>query len=137
VVTGFGDAVIVAAGAAGLAAKAFASGCFDGPHAAKNNSGRRIAIVGINRFIRSYAYGVSRTVSFLSSRVAKPFAERFPQKLTRSPPLKLWLSKFWQASSPVNELGNALPFIAPRQPRSVERYSDQSSGQHSEKFSCA
>jgi hypothetical protein len=52
VVTGFGDAAIVAAGAAGLAADAFASGFFDGPHAAKKNNGRRIAIVGMNRFIK-------------------------------------------------------------------------------------
>jgi hypothetical protein len=51
VVTGFGDAVIVAADAAGLAAEEFASGLFDGPHAAKNNNGRRIAIAGMNRFI--------------------------------------------------------------------------------------
>jgi hypothetical protein len=51
VVTGFGDAVIVAAGAAGLAADGFASGFFDGPHAAKKNNGRRIAILGMNRFI--------------------------------------------------------------------------------------
>jgi hypothetical protein len=52
VVTGFGDAVIVAAAAAGLAADEFASGLFDGPHAAKKNNGRRIAIVGMNRFIK-------------------------------------------------------------------------------------
>jgi len=52
VVTGFGDAVILAADAAGLAAGAFASGFFDGPHPAKKNSGRRIAIVGMNRFIK-------------------------------------------------------------------------------------
>ena len=51
-VTGFGDAVIVAEDAAGLAADAFASGLFDGPHAAKNNNGRRIATVGMNRFIK-------------------------------------------------------------------------------------
>jgi hypothetical protein len=50
-VTGFGDAVIVAAGAAGLAAEEFASGFFEGPHAANKNNGRRIAIVGMNRFI--------------------------------------------------------------------------------------
>jgi hypothetical protein len=52
VVTGFGDAVIVAAGAAGLAADAFVAGFFDGPHAAKKNNGSTIAIVGINRFIK-------------------------------------------------------------------------------------
>jgi hypothetical protein len=52
VVTGFGDAVIVAAGAAGLAADAFVSGFFDGPHAGKKNRGRRMAIVGMNRFIK-------------------------------------------------------------------------------------
>jgi hypothetical protein len=52
VVTGFGDAVIVAADAAGLAAGAFASGFFDGPHAAKKINGRRIAIGGMNRFIK-------------------------------------------------------------------------------------
>jgi len=50
-VTGFGDAVIVAADAAELPAVAFASGFFDGPHAANKNNGRRIAIVGMNRFI--------------------------------------------------------------------------------------
>jgi hypothetical protein len=51
VVTGFGDAVIDAACAAGLAADAFASGLFDGPHAAKKNNGRRIATVEMDRFI--------------------------------------------------------------------------------------
>jgi GSCFA family protein len=50
VLTGFGDAVIVAAGATGLAADAL--GFFDGPHAAKRTSGRRIAIVRMNRFIK-------------------------------------------------------------------------------------
>jgi hypothetical protein len=52
VVTGFGDAVIVAAGAAGLVADAFTSGFFDGPQAAKKNNGSRIAILGLNRFIK-------------------------------------------------------------------------------------
>jgi hypothetical protein len=51
-VTGFGDAVIVAPGAAGLAADAFTSGFFDGPHAAKKNNGKKMAIVGMNRFIK-------------------------------------------------------------------------------------
>jgi hypothetical protein len=63
VVTGFGDAAIVAAGAAGLAADAFASGFFDGPHAAKKNNARRIAIIGINRFIKIRTYRVSRVAS--------------------------------------------------------------------------
>jgi F0F1-type ATP synthase membrane subunit c/vacuolar-type H+-ATPase subunit K len=54
VATGFGDAAIVAAGAPGLAAEAFASGLFEGPHAAKKINGRRIAIVGTNRFIKIF-----------------------------------------------------------------------------------
>jgi len=62
-VTGFGDAVIVGVRAAGLAAEAFTTGFFDGPHAPKKNNGRRIATGGMNRFIRSFAHGVSRTVS--------------------------------------------------------------------------
>src|SRR5438477_11661786 len=67
VVTGFGDALIVAAEAAGLAACAFGSGFFDGPHAAKKNSGRSIAIIGMSRFIRIVRYHVSRMVSFVNS----------------------------------------------------------------------
>jgi len=53
VVTGFGDAVIVAVDAAGLAAGAFASGAFDGLHAAKKNTGKTTAVVRMNRFINS------------------------------------------------------------------------------------
>jgi hypothetical protein len=55
VITGFGDAVSVAAAAAGLAAEEFASGFFDGPHAAKKNNGTKIVIVVMNGFIRSFA----------------------------------------------------------------------------------
>src|SRR5918996_266554 len=72
VVTGFGDAVIVAAGAAGLAADAFASEFFDGPHAAKKNSGRRIPIVGMNRFIKILGLWSFSNGWLLSSRIAKP-----------------------------------------------------------------
>jgi hypothetical protein len=59
--TGFGDAAIVAVEAAGLEADTFASGFFDGLHAAKKNSSERTAAVGTNRFIRIFTYRVSRT----------------------------------------------------------------------------
>jgi hypothetical protein len=68
VVTGFGDAVIVAAGAAGLEAEVVASGFFDGPHAAKKNNGRRIAIVGMNGFIRFFIVLFLERLAFVKSR---------------------------------------------------------------------
>jgi hypothetical protein len=68
IITGLGDAVIVAADAAGLAADEFASGFFDGPHAAKKNNGRRIAIVGLNRFMRSLLMVFLEGLAFVKSR---------------------------------------------------------------------
>jgi hypothetical protein len=50
--TGFGDAVIVAMDAPGLADGTFASGAFEGLHAANKNSGKRTAVVRMNRFIK-------------------------------------------------------------------------------------
>jgi hypothetical protein len=62
--TGFGDAVIVAADAAGLAGGACASGVFEGLHPMKKNSGKRIAVVEISRFINSFVSPVSRNSTF-------------------------------------------------------------------------
>lgn len=50
--TGFGDAVIVGPDAAGLVGVAFASGAFEGLHAAKKNSVKITAVVRTNRFIK-------------------------------------------------------------------------------------
>jgi hypothetical protein len=91
-VTGFGDAVIVAADAAGLAADAFASGLFEGPHPAKKINGRRIAIVGMNRFIKILCLWCLSNGSFCQVASPSQLAEGFFQKLIRSAPLTLWLS---------------------------------------------
>jgi hypothetical protein len=93
VVTGFGDAAIVAAGAAGLAADEFASGFFDGPHAAKKNNGRRIPIVGMNRFIKDTLLMVFlERLAFVKSRRQASLQDAFFQKLLGSALLTLWLS---------------------------------------------
>jgi hypothetical protein len=100
VVTGFGDAVIVAADAAGLPADAFASGLFDGPHAAKKNNGRRIAIVGMNRFIKILWLWCLSNSSFCQVASPSQLAERFFLKLIRNSPLTLWLSYLSRPSCP-------------------------------------
>jgi hypothetical protein len=51
--TGFGDAVIVAADDAGLADATFATGFSERLHAAKKNSGKRMAMFRINRSIKN------------------------------------------------------------------------------------
>jgi hypothetical protein len=63
--TGFGDAVIIAADAAGLAGDTFASGFFEELHAAKKNSGKRTAAVRINRFIKILCFLSFSGVTFL------------------------------------------------------------------------
>jgi hypothetical protein len=50
--------------APGLVVGAFASGAFEGLHAAKKNSGKTTAVVRMNRLIKLVACGVSRIVSF-------------------------------------------------------------------------
>jgi len=64
--TGFGDAVIGAPDAAGLPDGAVASGAFDGLHPAKKSSGKRTAVVQVNRFIK-IVYLFSFSNAYLAS----------------------------------------------------------------------
>jgi hypothetical protein len=68
--TGFGDAVIVAADAAGLGDGMFASGFFEELHAAKKHSHKRRAAVGMNRFIVTFCLLTFLVVIFLSIEVS-------------------------------------------------------------------
>src|SRR4029077_10464002 len=125
VVTGFGDAVIVAAVAAGLAADGFASGLFDGPHAAKKNNGRTIAIVRMNRFIKILCLWCFSNTKLLSSRVAKPACKTLSSETDpKSAPhvvAGLIIAACWSVIANVRR--SARP-IAPPHPRSRERDAD-------------
>jgi hypothetical protein len=69
--TGFGDAVIVAADDAGLADATFAKGFSERLHAAKKNSGKRIVMFRINRFIKNLLFEFLELLNFIKSFISK------------------------------------------------------------------
>jgi hypothetical protein len=69
--TGFGDAVIVAADDAGLADATFATGFSERLHAAKKNSGMRMAMFRINRCIKNLLFEFLELLNFIKSYISK------------------------------------------------------------------